>query len=147
MLIIAKTSDLTSSQFVIDISTCRDVKILVICGKPFQVLVQTGYQRNMPLQPLRLNHIFDMTNIDFYILGVAGLASLVLFKSGSRAAKVAITTFGLGCGVGESFRYTSTQFQNEKSRKHWFNSHCLQQDSRLFGRLRVSNSITSCSSV
>ena len=62
--------------------------------------------------------MFHHNDINFNILGVAGLTSIVLFKSSSRSAKVALTTFGLGFGIGESFRHTSTQFQNEKSGKH-----------------------------
>lgn len=50
--------------------------------------------------------------------GGAGLASLVLFKSGSRTARIGTAMFGFGFGVGEAFRHTSTRFENEKkSRK------------------------------
>jgi hypothetical protein len=71
--------------------------------------------RNMGLQ---LNSLPLNKNIKLLLPGGAGLASLVLFKSGSRVARIGTTMFGFGFGVGEAFRHTSTRFENEKkSRK------------------------------
>lgn len=49
--------------------------------------------------------------------GIAGLASLVVFKSTSKASRVGLTMFGLGIGVGDALRFTSTKFDKEKNSK------------------------------
>ena len=49
--------------------------------------------------------------------GAAGLASLVIFRSGSKVARVGLTMFGLGIGTGDALRFTSTKFYNEKNPK------------------------------
>ena len=91
------------------------MEISDIYKKIDDVVVQAD-STNFPSQLLRQYPNFR-PNVYFNVVGVAGLTSLVLFKSTSRTARVALTTFGLGFGIGESFRFTSTQFQNEKSRK------------------------------
>ena len=45
---------------------------------------------------------------------VAGLASIVLFRSSSK--RIALTTFGAGFGLGDAFRLANIEFEKDNKK-------------------------------
>eukprot|EP01038_Epipyxis_sp_PR26KG_P014639 gene14639-19663_t len=69
---------------------------------------------------LRLNAKWDYAIEQFVSrsiggLALAGLASIVLFRT--RSSRVAFSTFGMGIGFGDAYRLSSIEFEKEKTNR------------------------------